>query len=198
MAGKTWESCIFHLPSFCQQGPWEIEAILREISTGRSETEMRGADHAMVAQASKPAVSRVSKSATGGTFFAATNGRRSADWEVGETAGWETCAPNFRRLISDFRLDWTLASSCCRCEPGTARAPPETERCWAAAILDMDQSGMPDEVTRPTRGRLRERVGRGPSPGGLWQNHNELAGGPDYFANVLINSSACARSGGGM
>jgi hypothetical protein len=47
---------------------------------------------AIVAQTSKSAVSRISKSAAAATACACWKLERPADWEVGDTAGLETCA----------------------------------------------------------------------------------------------------------
>ena len=58
----------------------------------------------MVAQASQPAVSRVSQPASAGTVLTAPNRPGPADWEVGDTAGSETCATTNGRLTSQFGL----------------------------------------------------------------------------------------------
>ena len=67
-----------------------------------SKTGMEATGTAMVAQASQPAVSRVSKPASAGTIPAAPKRRGPADWEVGDTAGSETCATKNGAPISEF------------------------------------------------------------------------------------------------
>jgi hypothetical protein len=47
---------------------------------------------AIVAQTSKSAVSRISKSASAANSGGARKFGHPADWEVGDTAGLETCA----------------------------------------------------------------------------------------------------------
>ena len=70
-----------------------------------SETGMGAAGTAKVAEASQLAVSRVSKAASARTILATTNHRSPADWKVGDTAGWETCATKSGGPIAEFGLN---------------------------------------------------------------------------------------------
>ena len=79
----------------------------------------------MVAQASLPAVSRVSQPASAGTIPAALNHRCPADWEVGDTAGSETCATKNGDPISEFgmnQLRFVPLGGSCHHDP--AETPP--------------------------------------------------------------------------
>ena len=83
---------------------WHGAALINPIS----ETGMGAAGQAMVAQASQPAVSRVSKPASAGTVLAASNCRGAADSEVGDTAGSETCATRNGGSTSEFVINTSL------------------------------------------------------------------------------------------